>query len=205
MLAEKDDWVPKSAAPFIWIHHESGNETSTSVDTNSQPPGGLKANSKALIDGPDLKPHKPPKCTKFSQEPARKSDSLAFPPISSSALTLRSSRSSEELTRPFLENCKPQEPRDLQEHGTTSLHNDNTHEANELVKMGDISVVESPTRNVVMDKQDSLIEQDDSRPRKIGKRERILDLTKRVSEKFEEKRRNFEEKSRNIVEKMRGP
>ncbi|KAL9324291.1 hypothetical protein ACSQ67_009148 [Phaseolus vulgaris] len=205
MLAEKDDWVPKSVAPFIWIRHESGNETSTSVDTNNQPSGGLKANSKALIDSPDFKPHKPPKCTKSSQEPARKSDSVAFPPISSCALALRSSKSSEELTRPFLENAKSQETRDLQEPGTTLSHNDNTHEGNELVKIGDISVSESPPRNKVLDKQDSSIEQDDSRPRKIGRKERMLDLKKRMSEKFEEKKRNFEEKGRNIVEKMRGP
>ncbi|KAL2605445.1 Testis-expressed protein 2 [Glycine soja] len=187
MLAEKDDWVPRSVAPFIWIHPESGNEISTSVDTNNQPCGGLKASARTLSgDGPELKQHKPPKCTKSSQEPARKSDSVALPPISSSSVTLRSSKSSEELTRPLLENDKPQETRDLQELRTTSLQNDNTNEASEE-KMGDISVSESPPRNVVMDKQYSSIEQDDSRPRKIGKRERILDLKKRMSEKLEER------------------
>ncbi|KAL2999172.1 hypothetical protein AAZX31_09G145300 [Glycine max] len=187
MLAEKDDWVPRNVAPFIWIHPESGNEISTSVDTNNQPCGGLKASARTLSgDGPELKQHKPPKCTKSSQEPARKSDSVALPPISSSSVTLRSSKSSEELTRPLLENDKPQETRDLQELRTTSLQNDNTNEASEE-KMGDISVSESPPRNVVMDKQYSSIEQDDSRPRKIGKRERILDLKKRMSEKLEER------------------
>ncbi|XP_022640054.1 uncharacterized protein LOC106769899 isoform X1 [Vigna radiata var. radiata] len=205
MLAEKDDWVPRSVAPFIWINHESGNEASASVDTHNQPSGGLKTNAGTSNDGPDLKAQKPPKCTKSNQEPARKSDSLAFPPISSCALTLRGSKSSEELTRPFLEYGKPQETRDLQELGTTSLQNDNTHETGELVKIGDTSVSESPRRNVVMDRQDSSIERDNSRPRKIGKREKILDLKKKMSEKFEEKKRNFEEKGRNIVEKMRGP
>lgn len=208
MLAEKDDWVPRSVAPFIWIHPESGNEISTSVDTNNQPCGGLKASARTLSgDGPELKQHKPPKCTKSSQEPARKSDSVALPPISSSSVTLRSSKSSEELTRPLLENDKPPETRDLQELRTTSLQNDNTNEASEASeeKMGDISVRESPPRNVVLDKQHRSIERDDSRPKKIGRREKILDLKKRVSEKLEEQKRNFEEKSRHIVEKMRGP
>lgn len=208
MLAEKDDWVPRSVAPFIWIHPESGNEISTSVDTNNQPCGGLKASARTLSgDGPELKQHKPPKCTKSSQEPARKSDSVALTPISSSSVTLRSSKSSEELTRPLLENDKPPETRDLQELRTTSLQNDNTNEASEASeeKMGDISVSESPPRNVVLDKQHRSIERDDSRPKKIGRREKILDLKKRVSEKLEEQKRNFEEKSRHIVEKMRGP
>ncbi|TKY44975.1 Testis-expressed sequence 2 protein [Spatholobus suberectus] len=204
MLAEKDDWVPRNVAPFIWIHQESGDETSTSTDTNNQPSGGLKASARTLSDGPELKQHKPPKSTKSSQEPARKSDSLALTPSSSSSITLRSSKSLEELTTPLLENDKPQETRDLQELRTTSLQNDNTHEASEE-KMGDISVSESPPRNVVMDKQYSSIEQDDSRPRKIGRREKMLDLKKKMSEKFEEKKRHIEEKSRHIVEKMRGP
>ncbi|CAJ1952379.1 unnamed protein product [Sphenostylis stenocarpa] len=205
MLAEKEDWVPRSVAPFMWINHESGHETSTSVDTNNQPSGGFKATARTLNDGPDHKPQKPPKCTKSSQEPARKSDSVAFPPICSNSLTLRNSKSSEELTRTLLENDKPQETKDLQEHRTTSMQNGDTHEANEVVKMGDISVTESPPRNVVIYKQYSSIEQDDSRPRKVGRREKMLDLKKRMSEKFEEKKRNFEERGRNIVEKMRGP
>ncbi|KAG5109066.1 hypothetical protein JHK84_045973 [Glycine max] len=208
MLAEKDDWVPRNVAPFIWVHPELGNETSTSVDTNNQACGGLKASASTLSDdGPELKQHKPPKCPKSSQEPARKSDSVALTPISSSSVTLRSSKSSEELTRPLLENDKPPETRDLQELRTTSLQNDNTNEASEASeeKMGDISVSESPPRNVVLDKQHRSIERDDSRPKKIGRREKILDLKKRVSEKLEEQKRNFEEKSRHIVEKMRGP
>lgn len=204
MLAEKDDWVPRNIAPFIWINQESGNETSTSVDTNSQPSGGLKANARTLSDCPELKQQKPPKCTKSSQEPARKSDSLALPPSSSTSLKLRSCKSSQELTTPLLENDRPQE--DLQSLRSMSLQNDNTntYEASEE-KMEDISVRESPSRNLVLDKQISSIEQDDSRPRKVGRREKMLDLKKRVSEKLEEKRRNFEERGRNIVEKMRGP
>nr|KYP43063.1 Testis-expressed sequence 2 protein [Cajanus cajan] len=45
MLAEKDDWVPRTVAPFIWINQEIGNETSTSIDTNNQPYEEVKASS----------------------------------------------------------------------------------------------------------------------------------------------------------------
>ncbi|KAK7380157.1 hypothetical protein VNO78_32622 [Psophocarpus tetragonolobus] len=236
MLAEKDDWVPRNIAPFIWIHQELGNETSTSVDINNQPSGGSKTSARTLSDSPEIKQHKPPnctkssqeparksdslartlsdspeikqhkppKCTKSSQEPSRKSDSLALLPSSSSSVTLRGSKSSDELTSPLLENDKPKESRHSQELRSISLQNDNTHEASEE-KTGYLSVSESSPRSVVLDKQCSSIEQDDSRPRKIGRRERILDLKKRMSEKFEEKKLKLEEKSRSIVEKMRGP
>ncbi|XP_027358420.1 uncharacterized protein LOC113867350 isoform X1 [Abrus precatorius] len=199
MQAEKDDWVPRNIAPFIWIHQESGNETSTSVDASNQPSGGLKASSRTSSDGSEIKLPK----LKSSQEPARKSDSLALPLSSSSTLTLRSSKSLEELTTPLLENEKPQGSRDLKELRTPSIQNNNTHEASEEVV--DIAGSESPSRNVVMDKQYSSMEQDDSRPRKIGRREKMLDLKKRMSEKFEEKKRHIEEKGRHIVERMRGP
>ncbi|KAK7314828.1 hypothetical protein VNO77_33356 [Canavalia gladiata] len=203
MLAEKDDWVPRHVAPFIWIHQESGNETSTSFDINNQPFVGLKAGARTPSDGPELKPHKT-KSIDSSQEPARKSDSLALPLSSSSSLTLRNSKSLQELTTPLLDNDKPQESGDLKELTTPSLQNDNTHEASEE-KMRDIPVSASPPRNLVLDKQYSSIEQDGLRPRKIGRREKMLDLKKRMSEKFEEKKRHIEERSRSIVEKMRGP
>ncbi|KAL2334409.1 hypothetical protein Fmac_015622 [Flemingia macrophylla] len=204
MLAEKDDWVPRNVAPFIWIHQESGNETSTPLDTNNQPSGGSKASATTLIDSPELKQNKPPKCTKSTQEPARKSDSLVLAPSSSSSATLRGSKSLQDLTTPLLEDDKTQETTDLQELRTTSLPNDNAHEAREE-QMGEISVIQSPSTNFVMDKQYSSIEQDDSRPRKIGRKEKMLDFRKKMSQKFEEKKRHIEEKGRNIVEKMRGP
>ncbi|KAJ1383004.1 Synaptotagmin-like mitochondrial-lipid-binding domain [Sesbania bispinosa] len=203
MLAEKDDWVPRSVAPFIWINQESGNETSTSSDTNNQPSVGVKASARTSCDGPELKQQKL-KSSESSQEPPRKSDSVALPSSSSSSITLRSSKSLDELTKPLLENDKPQETRDLKELRSPSLQIDNTNEISGE-KVEDISVCESPSRGMVMDKSISLIEQDDSRPKKIGRRERMLDLRKKMSEKFEEKKRHIEEKGRHIVEKMRGP
>ena len=110
----------------------------------------------------------------------------------------------EHLTTPLLENDIQQETRDLKELRTSSLQNHNTLEASEE-KMEDIPVYQSPAIGVVMDKQISPVEQDDTRPKKIGKKEKMLDLRKRMSEKFEEKKRHIGEKGRHIVEKMRGP
>ncbi|KAK7270733.1 hypothetical protein RJT34_26118 [Clitoria ternatea] len=204
MLAEKEDWVPRNVAPFIWIHQDSGNETSTTTDTDNQPSVGLKASAGTLNDDPELEQHNKLKRTEYSLEPARKSDSLAIPLTTSKSFTLRNSKSLEELTTPLLVNDKTQETGYLKELGTPSSLNDNTDEARED-KMGYISVSESPCRSIVIGKQCGSIELDNSKPRKIGRKEKMLDLKKRMSEKFEEKKRHIEEKSRHIVEKMRGP
>lgn len=193
MLAEKDDWVPRNVAPFIWINQESGNETPTSIDTNIQPSSRVKANARSLSDVPELKQQKL-KSTESSQEPARKSDSQALILSSSSSSILRNSKSLEELAKPLLENEQPQGTSALKDLSVPSLQNDiNTHEASE-----DISVSEAPLINVVTDKSNTSIESDDLKPKKIGRREKMLDLRKKMSEKFEEKKRH-------IVEKMRGP
>ncbi|KAJ1403981.1 Synaptotagmin-like mitochondrial-lipid-binding domain [Sesbania bispinosa] len=207
MLAEKDDWVPRNVAPFIWINQEFGNETSTSIDTNNQPYGrkqaGLEASTSTSSNGPEHKQQKP-KSGKSSGEPTSKSsDSLALPLSSSGSPTLESSRSLEELTKPLLENDKPQETGDLKESRTPSLQDDKQLITSEQ-EMENNSEFQSLSRSVMMEKQNHPIEQENGLPKKMGKRERMLDLGKKMGEKLEEKRRHIEEKSRNIVEKMRG-
>ena len=203
MLAEKEDWVPWNVAPFIWINQEFGPETSISIDTNNQPFVGVKASARTSLDGLELGQQNQ-YSAESNEEPARKSDSLALPSSSSSSMIIRNSKSLEHLTTPLLENDIQQETRDLKELRTSSLQNRNTLEASEE-KVEDIPVYQSPAISVVMDKQISPVEQDDSRPKKIGKKEKMLDLRKRMSEKFEEKKRHIGEKGRHIVEKMRGP
>ncbi|KAK7291253.1 hypothetical protein RIF29_06245 [Crotalaria pallida] len=222
MLAEKDDWVPRKVAPFIWIKHESGNEPSTSVDTDSQLSVGVKAMSEACSStSSDVQENKPPKpkradaCSRTSsdvqenkpqkpkraescREPARKSDSLALPLSSSSSMTLRNSKSLDELTTPLLENDRRQE--DLKELRTPSLRSDTTHEDSEE-KVEDISDCQLPPTSAVLHKQNSSVEQDNSKPKKIGRREKMQDLRKRMSEKFEEKKRHIEEKVETLLRK----
>lgn len=205
MLAEKDDWIPPSVAPFIWINQESRNDTSTSVDTNNQSSAGAKTRQGASVstssNGPEHMKQKL-KSSESSRDPT--TDSLALPSNSSGSVTLERSRSLEGLTRPLLENEKPQETRDLKEFRTSSLENDNQLGTNEH-KIETNSDLQSQHGSMVMEKQNQTFEQEDGLPKKMGRRERMLDLRKKMGEKLEEKRRHIEEKSRIIVEKMRGP
>ncbi|XP_027365115.1 testis-expressed protein 2-like [Abrus precatorius] len=204
MLAEKDDWVPRNVAPFIWIKQEFGNGTSTSIDSNNQPSVGVKARLEATASSSSNDPeHKKqnPESTESSPE-SKSSDSLALP-LSSNSVTLESSRSLEELTTPLLVNDKPQETKDLKEFRTPLLQNDKQLETNEQ-NMENNSEFQAQHKSV-LEKPNHSIEQEDGLPKKMGRRERMLDLGKKMSEKLEEKRRHIEEKSRHIVEKMRGP
>ncbi|XP_020967786.1 uncharacterized protein LOC107618123 isoform X4 [Arachis ipaensis] len=199
MLAEKNDWVPRTVAPFIWINQEFAVDSSN--DSNNQPSGGVKANACTSSTGSDLKQQRP-KIPKPSKEPTSKSSYSALPQSSSSQPSLESSRKLEELTTPLLENDKAQETRDLEPFGTPSQKDeDQTSEH----RMEDNSQIISVDRSLVAEKRNHSIEQDEGTPRKMGRRERMFDLRKKMGEKFEEKRRHLEEKSRHIVEKMRGP
>lgn len=208
MLAEKDDWVPRTVAPFIWIKQDCGNDTSTSIDTNNQPSGGVRARSEAgasiSSNDPEHKQQNPKSAESSQEASSKSSDSLAFPLSSSNSVTPESSMSLEEPETPLLEDDKPQKTRDLEEFRTSLLQNDKLLETNEQ-NMENNSESQSQHRTVAIEKRDHSIEQEDELPKKMGRRERMLDLGKKMSEKLEEKRRHIEEKSRHIVEKMRGP
>lgn len=186
MLAEKDDWVPRNVAPFIWINQESGNEISNPIDTNNQTSGGVKASAKTSGDSPEPKLKKL-FCSESRQDPARKSDSQAFPSSFSFSAAIRNSKSFDELSKPLLESGQQQETSDLKDLSMPSLESD--HEASEE-KTDDVSVSSSPLNSAVMDRSvsstSSAQQDDDSKPKKIGTRERLLDFRKKVSEKVEE-------------------
>ncbi|RHN52198.1 hypothetical protein MtrunA17_Chr6g0477861 [Medicago truncatula] len=180
MLAEKDDWVPRNVAPFIWINQESGNEISNPIDTNNQTSGGVKASAKTSGDSPEPKLQKL-FSSESRQDPARKSDSQAFPSSFSFSAAIRNSKSFDELSKPLLESGQQQETTDLKDLSMPSLESD--HEASEE-KTDDVSVSSSPSNSAVMDRSISSAQQDDdSMPKKIGRRERFLDFRKKMSEK----------------------
>lgn len=184
MLAEQDDWVPRKVAPFIWLNQESANDPATSSgQVISNPPCEGKPNTDVNRGTSNAN----------SQSNSRNSKNAeCTQPISESLDNLRRSSSSacpsnktlQELRTPLLGN---------DEHGT------------EKDKGGEIPASESASRSLSLpNKQNQSIEEDDSRPKKIGTKARMLDLGKKMGEKFEEKRRHIEEKSKQIVEKMRG-
>lgn len=193
MLAEKDDWVQRKVAPFIWINQESSaNDSPTTLcEVAMFQPTEEKYRTEASggtsSDHSQSKLQKLKKAESIEKPIHEPSNVLAFS-VSSSDLSAGSSdETNQELRTPLLANGEPQE----------TCKN----------KLEDIVECQSPSRSTIsIDKQSShTSEEDESKPKRLGRRARMLDLGKKMGEKLEEKRRTIEEKSRNIVEKMRGP
>ncbi|GMN46119.1 hypothetical protein TIFTF001_015299 [Ficus carica] len=186
MLAEKEDWVPRKVAPFIWLNQESANDSATGFDhviSNQPRDEKLKtgANSGASNDNSQSN-YQSLKNAECNQPISESSDIM---PLSSSSTT-PSDKTLQELRTPLLAN--------VEAHGA------------ERGKGEEIPESQPASRSLSLsDNQSNAVEEDDSRPKKIGRRARMLDLGKKMGEKFEEKRRHIEEKSKQIVEKMRGP
>ncbi|XP_004301206.1 PREDICTED: uncharacterized protein LOC101303523 [Fragaria vesca subsp. vesca] len=187
MLAEKDDWVPRKTAPFIWVNQESSDsrtifsEVPTEEKYRTESDGGTSADHS---QGKNRTLKQADSVEKTRHDPINR---LAFS-VGSKGLSAGSNNTtSRELRTPLLVNGEPQETRKN--------------------KLDDIAESQSPSRSVILfDKQNSVNSEDDeSKSKRVGRRARMLDLGKKMGEKLEEKRRSIEEKSRNIVEKMRGP
>ncbi|XP_057968996.1 uncharacterized protein LOC131158270 [Malania oleifera] len=201
MLGEKDDWVARNAAPFMWVNQEAVIDQATTHEVPSNPPDPkstrnefsrgtpfdqaevkCEKSKKIARDQPEVMNEKPKNipCVQLVSESSNVS-------TASSSLTnpvTWSGKSSSELRTPLLsdefgEAC--QQGRECQECERSS---------------GSDILIEGPTIS---------IEEDDAKPKRLGRKARMLDLGKKMGEKFEEKRRNIEEKGRHIVEKMRGP
>uniref|UniRef100_A0A6M2F283 SMP-LTD domain-containing protein n=1 Tax=Populus davidiana TaxID=266767 RepID=A0A6M2F283_9ROSI len=185
MLAEKNDWVPRNAAPFIWINQEAASDNAAALELlNSQLDAKTKieAGRETSYNHPESKHQKTRNAENVQPPYSDSSDDL-----SSNKPSMKNDKSSQDLTSPLLANSEAQET------GQNSS--------------GYASESQSPSRSLIsLEKQTrSVEEEDDSRPKKMGRRAKMLDLGKKMGEKLEEKRRNIEEKGRNIVDKMRGP
>ncbi|KAL0701612.1 hypothetical protein Bca4012_057734 [Brassica carinata] len=99
MIAEKDDWVQRSVAPFMWL-----NQDSTS-DHDSFEAAEAKAKAEKPQNAEQTK-----KPTNVPQKPIVEEEPVAAqPPASSAALTAESDKSLEELKTPLLESSEKQE------------------------------------------------------------------------------------------------
>ncbi|KAL9381598.1 hypothetical protein Peur_027255 [Populus x canadensis] len=188
MLAEKNDWVPRNVAPFIWINQEAASDNVTALELlNSQLDAKTKieAGRETSYDHPESK-HQKTRNAENVQPPYSDSSDDLTQALSSNKPSMKNDKSSQDLISPLLANSEAQET------GQNSS--------------GYASESQSPSRSLIsLEKQTRSVEEDDSRPKKMGRRAKMLDLGKKMGEKFEEKRRNIEEKGRNIVDKMRGP
>ncbi|OMO82623.1 hypothetical protein COLO4_22901 [Corchorus olitorius] len=184
MLAEKDDWVPRKVAPFIWLNQEAVTDNNVAREALAPQLTESKAkeNSKRTSSSPPESKHQQPKVD--SSQP-KVVESVAESSASSVDSSKRN-KSSQDLTTPLLTTDEP--------HEADQLHREESSESQSLSR----SLTE-------FDRRSDVNEENDSRPKKIGRRARMLDLGKKMGEKFEEKRRNIEEKSRSFVERMKGP
>uniref|UniRef100_A0A1J3ILH4 Testis-expressed sequence 2 protein n=1 Tax=Noccaea caerulescens TaxID=107243 RepID=A0A1J3ILH4_NOCCA len=201
MIAEKDDWVQRKAAPFMWMNQESNHNSTQATEGRSKsdkpPTSSACVQSEQMQKTADAtqKPVISEAGTVSSsscgqseqvqdtanaiQKPSTESVAISTPLSKSTSITVERDKSLEELRTPLLRPSSS-EKQETSSRGSTR----------------EITVVQSSMVSS---------EEDDSRGKKLGRRARMLDLGKKMGEKLEEKRRHMEEKSRQIVEKMRGP
>ncbi|CAN0854868.1 Testis-expressed protein 2 [Linum grandiflorum] len=183
MLAEKNDWVPRKAAPFMWLNREvtsdhpptepvsflppkpkSKTEDKTGTSSNNSPPdSNYEATNRNGGENQHVKP-----------------DSTDSSASSEKSSPTGQSKSVEELRTPLLDRSESQE--------------DNEHNGNHVSES-------SSTSRSLINVDRSIEAVDDTK--KSGRRAKMFDLGKKMSEKLEEKRRHLEERSRSFVEKMR--
>ncbi|CAL9240506.1 unnamed protein product [Arabidopsis halleri] len=178
MTAERDDWVERNVAPFMWL-----NQDSTSDHDSFE-----AAEAKSKADKPPTS-EQMQKTVIVPQKPRNEEESVSAgtaPSANSTGLIVESDKSLEELKTPLLESSE--------KHDTIARGG----------SAGDINpgIVQSPSRSTFSSEEDD----SNSKGKKMGTaKARMFDFRKKVGEKFEEKKRHVEEKSRQIVEKMRGP
>ncbi|XP_031247287.1 testis-expressed protein 2-like [Pistacia vera] len=188
MLAEKDDWVPRSVAPFIRLSQEASSDHTSASESFISQSGEEKtktATKATSIDHPESK-HQNPKNIDCIQQSSTVPRIVSMPSTTSAVSSILNNKSLQELRTPLLESDEVQET--------------------DQQKKEEIPDCQSSPRSLpLLEKLSSAVDEDDSRPKKGGRKARMLDLGKKMGEKLEEKRRHIEEKSRHIVEKMRGP
>lgn len=187
MLAEKDDWVPRKYAPFIWLHHESSETRSHGTATASAQPEEavvLKADAvgkKAMVSSPESSKGGGEESTKTV---ASAEEEIERPVAEASPLSGESFSSvdeNKELRKPLL----------VQEDGSSESSS----------RVG--SPLYTSLRAVIPAAGEPSAAVGEDAKRKSGRRARMMDFGKRMGDKLEEKRRTIEEKGRHIVEKMR--
>lgn len=180
MLAEKDDWVPRKDAPFIWLNHEPTEmrihataTASTQSEEGGLKDGGSEESSRVVASIDEAK-----------QEPKAEA-SLHGQSSSAPGSESAHSDANDELRKPLLITEKLQE------------------EASEGIAMSPMSTSRRAVIPAGEQPQVSASPIGEDAKRKSGRRARMMDFGKRMGDKLEEKRRTIEEKGRHIVEKMR--
>ncbi|KAI3941724.1 hypothetical protein MKX01_018314 [Papaver californicum] len=200
MLAEKDDWIPRKDAPFIWVKQEAVSDPAALELSSCQPEESETIVEEARKSGDKhvsrsnylvQKDYENAKSLHQRNGQSEELSSSSKPSLSASSSTSQSTssiRSLQDLKTPLL-------IKDELHNDTYSYSRSDSQEENR-----------SPVSESMIRERQFGSFNEDPNPRKMGsRRARMMDLRNKVSEKFEEKKRHIEEKGRNIVEKMRGP
>ncbi|GMQ11680.1 hypothetical protein CsSME_00054209 [Camellia sinensis var. sinensis] len=192
MLAEKDDWVPRNVAPFLWVKQEAVvDHPPVAVAVAREIPSSQPAEATPIPDATRETTSDIPKVKHDKREnvdcfqPSVSESSVARASLSDPAnQSTWSIKSQQELSVPLLNELQ------------------STCVGSEEENPGYQSPSQSLTREQIQ-----AMEGDDARMLKRSgtRRAKMLGLGKKMGEKLEEKRRHIEEKGRHIVERMRGP
>ncbi|KAI6694350.1 hypothetical protein NL676_022060 [Syzygium grande] len=224
MLAEKNDWVPRKAAPFIWLSQEGTKdpmpmiekpcsqpvEAKPKPDLRRQASSGHSESKQQKVNAKDLMPTIEKPCSQPVE--AKLKTELSRQPSSG-----HSESKQQKLNNADPEPTSTSEPPvslgptnaiNLQKRSISSqelmtpllLHDEPRDDSR---RNGETLVAGSPSRSIIIsENQGQTMEHDDTRPKRMGTRARMFDLGKKMGEKLE---RRIEEKRKHIVEKMRGP
>ncbi|KAL6493427.1 hypothetical protein OROGR_032206 [Orobanche gracilis] len=190
MLAEKDDWVPRKAATFIWYKNNQDSASSNNTTKERVPCFPGEATHDAEANHGNFTRSEVNHDISKNVDPIPEAASEFSDPCASSSSSMDESTLSDtcfqELRAPLLKK------ENLHEFGRTSIEEKPDNSAHSLSR----SLTEG---------QIHFLDDNDTRPRRIGMRERMRGLGKKMGDKLEVKRRDLEDKGRSLFERMRGP
>lgn len=227
MLAEKDDWVPRQVAPFLWLNREgAGNNANRQEASSSQPAdatrvtevdkGGTNGNSESKTEIPgktgwstqqskSLDPHALLSVPTHSPETGSTSSNGGSNQAKTKKLGWSALQSKSldhaSLSVPIAQPGTNNQP--LEELGAPLLKHEEQQEGH-LESTAENIECKSPSRQLLLLEKNQITGEDDSKSTRLGRRARMLGLGKKMGEKLEERARHIEEKGRNLVERMRG-
>ncbi|CAN4100568.1 unnamed protein product [Withania somnifera] len=218
MLAEKDDWVPRQVAPFLWLNREAaGNNANRQVAPSSQPADATRVTEvdRRGTNGNVERKIANPRKTGWTTQQSKSLDPHAFSsaPMHSPDTVSTSSNCGSKQEKMKKVGWSAQQSKSLDPHASLavpiaqpSLSNQPLEELrapllkHEEQQEGYLRSTEenieckSPSRQLVLhEEKNQITGEDDPKFTRIGRRARIL-----------ERARHIEEKGRNLVERMMG-
>lgn len=203
MIAEKDDWLPRQAAPFIWVNQESSSDSMNgreSLSSQQREAAQLSGSRREARSKPEYNENKVEEFV-GQQLQTKKSMSTSTDSTNQSSLN---ENPLQESKIPLLGKGEADATPLL----STEEHVERQESSPKIQSPSrSVSLSELSSRSVsITDEETHSMLGDEARPKRMGStRAKMLGLGKKMGDKFEERKRHIEEKGRNIVQRMRGP